>query len=415
MSAVRKQAELMIASLVFLLLTLTANAQFFDRLSNPTITINLSHPPGLGIKVTKLAFGQASGTCSDQIIDAIKSDFVNNNIEVIDRENLNTILSEHQFSLSGSVNQATAAAIGKIIGPSVLVFIKVQRCTTQVDNLLDKKAQYLNNGTTVYIPLYIARTRAFLKGSIQAVDLATGRIFAAQAFDYSPERRNESTEGKPEAPAEFDVQDIAFRMMVNYVHRLFLPWSEPTTLYYYDDKEHDLKLAYQQLSVGNLDQAYEQSKKNLAECKNDTKIKDKLLAHAYYNMGMSHMLRDEHDKALECFEEASKLRPGDIVTAAIYDCKKAKNLVLARQQIDEKATIEADKRSAEETKAVQAEQASTMTNKDVIELAQKKLPNSLIIQKIKNSKCKFDTNTDSLLALTSAGVSEEVIMAMMAK
>lgn len=415
MTAILKKIQITLLTLAFLLFVLSAQAQFLDRLSNPQVTINLAHPPGLGLKVTKIAFGPASGNCSDQIIDAIKSDFVNNNIEVIDRENLTSILAEHEFTFSGYVNQASAAAIGKILGPSALVFVKVQRCATQVDKLIGKKTVMYKDYTTGTIPLYITRTRAFLKGSIQTVDLATGRIFSAQSFDYSPDRQNESTDGYPEAPAEFDVQDIAFRMMVNEVHRMFIPWTEATTLYYYDDKDFDLKLAYQALSIGNLDLAYDLSKKNLEACKNTSGVKDKILAHAYYNMGMSYMLRNEHDKALECFSEAAKLRPGDIVTSAIYDCKKAKKLMIAMQQVEEKASFDAEQKIAAETKAVQTDQANTLTNKDIIQLTQMKLSNSIIIQKIKNSKCIFDTSAEALVTLTNSGVNEEVIMVMMSK
>jgi hypothetical protein len=393
----------------------TAKAQLFDRLSNPTITINLSHPPGLGLKVNKIAFGPATGTCADQIIDAIKGDFVNNQIEVIDRENLTTILAEHQFTLSGYVDQSSAAAIGKILGPSALIFVKVQRCDAQTDNLMSKKTVYYKGGTTGTVPLYIARTRAFLQGSIQAIDLATGRNFGSKPFTYSPEATSESTEGQPDPPAKFDVQNTATRMMVTEVHRMFLPWNEAKTLYYYDDKEHDLKAAYQAMKVGNLDMAFDVSKKNLEACKSDTKIKDRTLAHAYYNMGMSFMLREEHDKALECFQETAKLHPGDIVTSAINECNIAKRLKSSRQQVDEKASMEADKKMAEEAKTVQVEKANTLSNKDIIELSQKKLPNSLIIQKIKNSKCKFDTSTDGLVALSNAKVAEAVIMVMMEK
>lgn len=413
--AISKNLQIALITLAILLTVLAAQAQFFDRLSNPQVTINLSHPPGLGLKVNKIAFGPATGNCSDQIIDAIKSDFVNNNIEVIDRENLTSLLAEHDFTFSGYVNQTSATAIGKILGPSALVFVKVQRCATQVDKLIGKKTVIYKDYSTGTIPLYIARTRAFLKGSIQTVDLATGRIFSAQSFDYSPDRQNESTEGYPEAPAEFDIQDIAFRMMVNDVHRMFIPWTEATTLYYYDDKDFDLKAAYQALSIGNLDLAYDLSLKNLEACKNSNGIKDKTLAHAYYNMGMSYMLRDEHDKALMCFSETAKLRPGDIVTNAIYDCSRAKKLKFAMQQVEEKASFEAEKQMAEEAKAIKAEQTNTLTNKDVVQLTQMKLPNSIIIQKIKSSKCNFDTSADALVSLTTSGVNEEVVMIMMGK
>lgn len=393
----------------------TAKAQLFDRLSNPTITINLSHPPGLGLKVNKIAFGPATGTCADQIIDAIKGDFVNNQIEVIDRENLTTILAEHQFTLSGYVDQSSTAAIGKILGPSALIFVKVQRCDAQTDNLLSKKTVYYQNRTTGTVPLYIARTRAFLQGSIQAIDLATGRNFGSKPFSYSPEATTESTEGQPDPPAKFDVQNNAMRMLISDVHRMFLPWNESKTLYYYDDKEHDLKSAYQALKVENLDMAFDISKKNLESCKSDTKVKDRTLAHAYYNLGMSYMLREEHDKALECFQQTARLHPGDIVTSAINECNAAKRLKYLREHVDQKASQEADKKMAEDAKAAQIEQANTLSNKDIIQLSQKKLPNSLIIQKIKTSNCKFDTSTDALVELSNAKVSEDVILVMMEK
>jgi len=400
--------------LIILFSALSTQAQFFDRLSNPQVTINLTHPPLLGLKINKIAFGPASGTCSDQITEAIKSDFINNNIEVIDRDNLTAILAEHDFTFSGYVNQTSAAEIGKIIGPSALVFVKVLRCATEVDKLIGKKAVYLN-GTTRNIPLYISRTRAFFKASLQTVDLTTGRIFAAQTFDYSPVKSNESTEGYPEAPSEYDVQDMAFQSMVNYVHKMFLPWSERTTLYFYDDKNFNLKAAYNALRAGNLEMAFNLSLENLEACRNSTEKNEKVLAHAYYNLGMLYMLRDEHDKALECFQETAKLRPGDIVTKAIYDCNRSKELMAAMQQVEEKASLEAEKIQEETNKVIQEEKAITLTNSDIIELSQKKLPNSLIIQKIKTSKHNFDLSTDALVALTVAGVSEDVILVMMEK
>lgn len=407
---------MIVITLIFFALGLPASAQFMDELSNPKVTINLTHPPILGLKINKIAFAPATGECSDQIIDAVITDFVSNGIEVIDRNNLETVLAEHNLTLSGYVDKTSAAAIGKIIGPSALVFIKVQRCAVQQDRLTDKetKTNYQTN-QKYQVTAYYSRTRTFLKASVQTVDLATGRIFAAQSLDYSPALSNKSYEGYPEAPAAFDVQERAFQLLVTDVHRMFLPWKEQTVLYYYDDKEGNLKQAFQALKAGDLDQAFNLSQQNLETCKATSGIKDKTLAHANYNMGMSYMIRNEHDKALECFREAARLRPGDIVSNAIADCQKAKDLMSAMQQIEEKASFEAEKIQAEAEKAIQAEEINTLTNADIIELCQKKLPNSLIIQKIKNSKCQFDTSTDALVVLTNSGVTEEVVMVMIEK
>lgn len=390
-------------------------AQFLEHFTNPKVSVLLQHPPGLGLQINKVAFGPASGRCADQVVDALIDDFVANGIEVVDRQNLTAVLAEHDLTLSGYVDQASAAAIGRILGPSALIFVKSQRCDAQQDRLTGTETRYDPKTKTNYqVRVYSSRTRAFVKFSLQTVDLATGRIFAARVLDYSPERTNQSYEGYPEAPAEYDVMDEAVRMAVTEALRMFLPWSEQTELVFYNDDACGLKEAFQALKVGDIARASDLSRRNLESCQNSPGVKEKVLGHAYYNLGMSHMMAGEHDAALEYFQEAARLRPGDIVAKAIADCQKAKSLVLAMQRIEEKATLEAETREAEAASAASAERASALGNADVVEMAKKKLPDTIIIQKIKTSKCEFDTSPDALVELTKAGVSEGVIMAMIA-
>jgi len=398
------------------LLCPNSKAQLFAELSNPQVNVRLTHPPGFGIKVNKIAFGPATGTCADQIVDALISDFVTNNLEVVDRANLNTILTEHSFTLSGSVDKTSAASLGKILGPSILLFVNVQRCATQQDKLYDKETKYDAQRKVNYqVYAFIARTRVFLKVSVRTVDLATGRIFAAQSFEYSPEKRNKSYEGYPEFPASFDIQDLAFRYAVRDIHNMYLPWSENKLLYFYDNKDFNLKEAYKALNGGDIDKAFELSKQNLEECKKSDKAKDKILGRANYNLGMCYMLRNEYDLALQYFNEANKLKSGSIITDAITDCQRAKSLQSSMQQVEDKANLETMKTQAVEEKNVQTEATNTLTNKSIIDMVQLKLPESVIIQKIKSSKCKFDTAPDALASLTKSGVGEKIMMAMIEK
>lgn len=54
-----------------------------------------------------------------------------------------------------------------------------------------------------------------------------------------------------------------------------------------------------------------------------------------------------------------------------------------------------------------------MTNQDVIKLVKAKVSEDLIIAKIRQSKTKFDTSVDGLVALKEAGVSDSLIAVMM--
>jgi len=396
---------------------INVSAQGFDAMSNPKIFVKLTHPPGLGLKIDKVVFNPATGNCADQIIDALISDFVNNKVEVIDRENLQTILAEHNFNLTGYVDKNSAVSIGKIIGPSALLTVKVLRCQTEIkDNLYeDEKKFNYQTGTNYVVRAFIARTTVYLKVSIQTTDLTTGRIFTAKVLEYSPKLENRSYDGKPESPSEFDVQETAFRYLTSDVHRMFFSWTESTDLYFMDDKDGGLKEAFKALKAGDIEQAFDLSQKNLEQCKNTPDIKEKVLAHAYYNLGMMYFIKNDYDKALEFFQESQKIRPGKIVTESIGECNRAKSLAEEMQKVDDKAAIEIEKANIQTQQAEKSQIANTLTNADIVSLTEKKLPTNLIIQKIKTSTCNFNTSTEALLELTNAGVAEEVILLMMEK
>lgn len=55
----------------------------------------------------------------------------------------------------------------------------------------------------------------------------------------------------------------------------------------------------------------------------------------------------------------------------------------------------------------------TMTNDEVITLVQNGLNSSIVVNKIRSSKTNFDLSTDSLIKLKKAGVSDEIVNAML--
>lgn len=405
-------------SLMLLMVSFFANnitAQFFDQLSNPKVDVKIEHPPGLGIKIDKVAFNSISGKCADEVVDLLISDFVNNEVEVIDRSNLNAILNEHDLNASGYVDKNKAVSIGKIIGPSALISLKVLRCKTEIkDNLYSTEKKYNSKTKSYYtVKAYISRTTVYLKASIQTTDLTTGRIFASRVLEYSPSFDNKSYDGWPEAPSEYEVQERAFEYLTYDVHKMFFPWTESTDLYFFNDRKGDLKKAFKMLKAGDIDESFELSKTNLDNCKNSSGTKEKTLAHAYYNLGMMYFIQNDYDNAIENFTEARKLRPGDIVTEALNECDRAKALTEEMQRVDEKAALEIEKNEEQSRQDEQTQKDNTLTNSTIISLTEKKLPTNLIIQKIKTSNCNFDTSTEALLELTDAGVIEEIIILMM--
>ena len=387
--------------------------QLQAQLGNPYIYINLDHPPALGIKVSKVAFSNVQSECIEQIQDPVISDFVQNQVEVIDRANLNEILAEHDLSLSGYIDRTTAASIGKILGPSAMVKLKVLRCeTVEKDNLYsDKTKTNYKTGNKYNVRTYISRVEFYLKVSVQVTDLTSATIFAAQTFDYTKQKENRSTSGRPESPSKYDVREMAYKEFAWDVHKLFFPWTEKAKLIYFDDKTCDLKTAYQLLSSGDRDGAYRKSLDNLNACR-QAGAKAKFIAHAYYNVGMSHFINGEYDEAIEALLESQKIKDNAAVKNAIYKCRKARQLALMSTQFEERAELDAENAQAEQS----ANKKSFFTNDDVIKYTKSGFSDAVILKKIETSKCNFDTSSDeALLKLREAGVSDEVLMLMMEK
>jgi hypothetical protein len=60
----------------------------------------------------------------------------------------------------------------------------------------------------------------------------------------------------------------------------------------------------------------------------------------------------------------------------------------------------------------QAAGSAPLNNDDIMKMVQAKLPDAVIVAKVKSSTCKFDTSTDALIRLKGAGVSDAVLEAM---
>jgi hypothetical protein len=313
-------------------------AQFWDKMTNPKISVTIRHPPGLGMQVSKVAFGEVKGDAAQQFTDALTEQFVRANVEVVERQKLDSILAEHNFSLSGYVDSASAAEMGKILGPSVLLFVSIPRLHAEQKPL---HSDWKDNKGFVH-RTHISRTQVFARGSVRAVDLATGRIFAAKTLTAQPSRENKvEDQCCAEFPPEDEVVDAALNDLVGQAQRLFLPWQEQTDLYFFDDKDCNLKTAHAFMKAGNVDAALQQSLTNVEACKALPKVKDKNLFHANYNVGMGYFASGQFDKALEYLNAAQLAKTADITTESIGECMRAKALATEMQRVEERVALDA--------------------------------------------------------------------------
>lgn len=428
----------MIGALLAILAVLS-HAQFWERLGNPTVTVGVDHPPRLDLQAERLAFGPATGQCADELVQSLVTDLVQHGMDVIDRANLDTILKEFDFAASGHVDPATAVEMGEMLGPSAMVMIDVTRCAAEtktvrrkVERTVPKKdGEYERVSETVNQEV----ARGFLKLSVRTVDLTTGRIFAARAFDYQPTyppidntqlffEGDRSLSGMLRKAAELEhleaqgpptadtLLSAAMADAVRDIRRMFLPWTEEIHVVFYDDRKCGLKNAYQALRVGDVDRALSLSQRNLTTCQDTPRVKDKLLARAYYNVGILRVLRGEYDDALDLLNVSADLRPSAIVSEAIAGAQTAKERAATMANFEQDALLKEEERQMDEERRREEIAQKTLRNQDILDLVGEEVPQSVILSMVRNSIRDFDTSPSAIVELVRSGVAEDIINAM---
>ncbi len=345
MTSVRSFGALMCV----LLATGPTQGQIWQRLTNPRVTIELQHPPYSHLRVKTVAFTKPEGECGDSMFSRLESDFINSGVEVVDRQHFDAVLAEHKFQVSGLVDQKTAVDVGALVGAQALIMVRMLQCDTsqRTQRFQDRKGNVR----------YEYFTDAAINGTIRTIDLTTGKVLAAQPFD---DKESEgSWSGYPDRKNMiFEAEDSA----TSKIHRMFFPWTENRTFIFFDDKECDLKLAFQLVKATDLEGGLKQSDANLDACRGMSEVKPKVLAHAYYNVGMAHFLLNQFDDALPNFMEAEKLQGGSIVTEAMKECQEAKRLdeAMSRYETDE-AGVRAELGGRDSSAPAQPEASSSGT------------------------------------------------------
>jgi len=118
------------------------------------------------------------------------------------------------------------------------------------------------------------------------------------------------------------------------------------------------------------------------------------------------MYSGQPDNAIKSLNKSAELRSTDITMDALATAHQMQQLQ-KQAEIVEAHPVEIGK---EDKPASTEAKTSRLTNKDVLSMVAAKLPDSIIISKIKNSACQIDTSPDALIALKNAGASDNVIL-----
>ena len=326
------------ASLV--VLAMPVQAQFWSELANPKVEVTLVHPPGLGLKVERLAFAPSRDLNSRELADTLTAELVQSRqVEVVDRAHLDAVLKEQELGASGYVEPATIAKLGKLLGPSVLVIVNVNRSemSRNQSSKEERSTDYKTKQETVRLKRTSITSLDF-SATVQVVDLSTGRVFGAQRLEDAPSLSNTSYEGFPAYPRDAEVRRLAFETAKVKVLRMLLSWSEVRKLTFFDDATFGMEKAHERLKARDLRGAMDLALEGLEQSKRDKGQKPKYYPRAQYNVGIIHFIEGHYDVALPYLRAALDMQPdASIFQTALRECQEAIQLQEALRRAESRS------------------------------------------------------------------------------
>ena len=400
------QALLVGLGMLALVFALPGHAQFWERLGNPTVAVEVVHPPGTGLIADQIVLGPVRGDCANELVRILARQIDSRDLPVIGPVTRYVSRSRYDREFADYVERAAAVEVGRWPG-AAMVALDVRRCATEA-----KFSEYETKTTVtneegrqedVLEKTYHLRAHAVLELTLRVVDLTTGRTVDDRSLAYSSANMEaSSTDGYPEEPAALDLLAEELDGAAGEIRRLFRPWTETVDVVFFDDRDCGLRNSYRALRRGDMEQALALSEQNLVSCEQTPSVEPKLLARAHYNVGIMHLLRGGYGAALAALRAAEQLRSSSIVRQGIATVRKAQELAASMADLEQRERVGRTGPDVE-----------TLRNADVIRMVREDVPTSIILSKVARSRNEFDTSTPAIIALVDEGIDEKIIKAML--
>ena len=384
-----------------------AYGQFWDKLTNSKYDVPVTHPPKVALKEgQKIIVREFTGECGAELTSRFSQTLTDSGkYQVIDRANLEQVMREQGIQSGTAFNPDSDMKLGQLLGAGAMFVGRITRCSIEQSPILVSRTT-VNSGTYGPQHTYTIRITARITGNVQLVDLTTGKTLASTMVEGTNTLENSALGGTPESPSAEDARTGAYQNAVDQLKQMILPWTETVSLIVYDDHKMSLDRSAGQIKAGDFAGAVETLQAVVDAGMNDPKA-DKVYSKVYYNLGIAQMYSGQPDNAIKSLNKSAELRSTDITTEALATARQMQQLQ-KQAEIIEAHPVEIGK----EDKPVVATETkiSRLTNSDVLKMVAAKLPDSIIISKIKDSACQIDTSSDSLIALKNAGASDAVIL-----
>ncbi|HID93542.1 MAG TPA: tetratricopeptide repeat protein [bacterium (Candidatus Stahlbacteria)] len=281
-----------------------------------SIRVPFTEPAEIDLKgIENIAIGDITGYGGKDLQDELtQALFESERFQVLDRQHLDHILTEHELQYSGAIDESTAIELGKLIGSTAFIFGRVQRYDYNEQESHSRWKDKKTGKTHInYKRKGVATVRAFL----QVTDTRTGKIIAIKKIERMATATTSATDRRPQPIDSDALLESARLKVIDTFMRAIAPYEVMIGVTFVKVKgvpEISAGIAFAKHRQWDL--AIESFEKGVETT--PYKVKDK----AHYNLGIAYMAIGEFNKAKEHLKEAMRLNPKSKRYAKAFDrCK----------------------------------------------------------------------------------------------
>lgn len=315
----------LVVGLAMVVVTLASCASMrYSSAFNPTVTVEVEHPPYAGLVVEEVVFagdsragggraGAAEARCEAEWEQALTQEFLERGVRV---------------ARGGGGQNADA-----------VIAVDVTRCETEQERfestreIVERVGENTRRRT---VPEYHARTVVRFRGTFEVVDPSTGLVAASRTLADEPEMMNSSVRGQPDFPSPGTVAGGAYRSTIRTIAPILFNWFEARELVFFDVDRCGMDRAYRAVEARDYQRALEMSIANASSCGpgSGEDIDNRDQAAAHYNVGVLHRMLGDFESALESYEQARAADPGNgIIRDAVRETLSAREIAASLRSL----------------------------------------------------------------------------------
>lgn len=244
--------------------------------------------------------------------------------EIFERAQLQRIMAEHNLTVTGTINESSAAEIGEMLGVEALIYGSVNSFKVYDENTEKKiriktgeeeyttkkgKVKKRNLYGDIMAPTVIRHGELDLTLKVVAVETAVIRTQRNKRTASENVKINHVQADQKELPSEGDVEALLIQQALTDFIQYVTPYMVADKLKWDDDcKDKDVEElvkaemfeeAREYLETSTLEEALANKKERKKK-----KKKDRELAAIYYNTGLLYEIESDLEKADELYKQA---------------------------------------------------------------------------------------------------------------